>query len=110
MADISGFGNEKAIGVPFLVSAAFVLGSVAAYCSSPQTAEINIKSRADTLMKWVNVGALQSALFIGIAAICDKQHRPAILAGGGLELLLMYMAYLHAKQSGLANGGKGTES
>jgi hypothetical protein len=110
MEDISGMAGGAGTGVPFLMGGLYVLGAVAAYCSSPQTTEINADKRADTLMKWVNFGAIQSILFIGIAAIVDKGHREALLAGGILQLVFMYAAYLHAKQSGLKNKGKSTES
>lgn len=109
-ADITGLGAEKAQGVPFLVSAGIVTGIVAAQCSSPQTAEINADKRADTLMKWVNIGTVQAILFVGIAAIVDPSHRRGIVAGGGLMILIMYGSYLHAKQSGLENPGPRTES
>lgn len=109
MADVSttmSGGN----GVAFLVSAGLVYEAIAAACSSPQTMEINAKSRADTLMKWVNLGVGQAALFVLIAAYVDSKHRTAILAGGGLAALLMYGQYMHAKSSGLRSCEPGTES
>lgn len=109
MDDISGMAGNQGAGVPFLMGGLYVLGAVAAYCSSPQTTEININKRGDTLMKWVNFGAVQSILFIGIAAIVDPKHRTMLVAGGLLQLIFMYGAYLHAKESGKANPGKGTE-
>jgi uncharacterized membrane protein YkvI len=109
MADISGMGGGAGTGVPFLMGGLYVLGAVAAYCSSPQTTEINADTRADTLMKWVNFGAVQSILFIGIAATVDHQHRNALVAGGLLQLVFMYGAYLHAKESGTKNPGPRTE-
>lgn len=110
MTDISGMGGGAGTGVPFLMGGLYVLGAVAAYCSSPQTTEININKRGDTLMKWVNFGAIQSILFIGIAAVVDPGHRPALLAGGILQLVFMYGAYVHAKQSGQKNRGASTET
>jgi hypothetical protein len=105
VAPVSG-GN----GVPFLVSAGIVWEIIAASCSSPQTTEINAAVRADTLMKWVNIGAVQSALFVGIAAVVDGQHAGAILAGGILAGVMMYGMYAHAKKAGLASSKPGTES
>lgn len=105
IAEISGTGN----GVAFLVSAGIVYEIIAANCSSPQTTELNAKQRADTLMKWVNIGMVQSAGFVGIAMVVDKQHRGAIAAGGILAGAVMYYSYAHAKQAGLASSEPGTE-
>mgnify|MGYP003344388595 CR=1 FL=1 len=41
---------------------------IAAACSSPQTTEINAATRADTLMKWVNLGIAQAVVFV-VAAV-----------------------------------------
>jgi len=97
-------------GVAFLVSAGIVYEIIAAACSSPQTTEINAKARSNTLMKWVHIGIGQAAIFIAAAAIIDKKHRTEIIAGGTLAGVLMYGQYVHAKDSGLRNGGPGTET
>lgn len=102
--------NSGASGVAFLVSAGIVFEIVAAACSSPQTAEINADTRADTLMKWVHVGSVMAAIFVIIAAIMDKKHSAAIVSGGALAWALMYGCYWHAKQSGLASCAPGTET
>jgi hypothetical protein len=104
VAPISG-GN----GVPFLVSSGIVYEIIAAACSSPQTTEINADTRADTLMKWVHVGLVQSAILVTIAAYIDRPHAPAIIAGGALAAGLMYGSYAHAKNAGLASSAPGTE-
>ncbi len=96
-------------GVAFLVAAGIVYEIIAAACSSPQTTEINAATRADTLMKWVHLGVGQAALFIVVAAVIDKGHRTAILAGGGTAAALMYLQYDHAKRAGLRNPAAGTE-
>lgn len=108
MADVST-ALSNGHGVAFLVSAGLVYEAIAAACSSPQTMEVNAKARADTLMKWVNLGTGQAALFVVIAAMLDSKHRLAILAGGGLAAGLMYAQYVHAKRSGLASDEPGTE-
>jgi len=112
MADLAGAApaSGSSNGVAFLVSSGIVFGITAAACSSPQTAEINAGQRAETLMKWVNIGLATSALFVGIAAASDPKHRKAILGGGGLAGVLMWGYYAHAKASGLANPAPGTES
>lgn len=97
-------------GVAFLVSAGIVAEIIAKACSSPQTTELNAGTRAPTLMKWVNIGALEATAFVLIAAKLDPAHRTAILAGGALELAITYAEYLHGKNAGLASSAPGTES
>ena len=107
MADLAmGSGGN---GVAFLMSGALVYGTVAAACSSPQTAEINAHRRSSTLMKWVHLGQAQAFLFVVIAAMIDKKHALPILAGGGLAMGIMYGSYFHAKKAGLASVEPGTE-
>lgn len=107
MADIHAVGDDAA--VTFMVSAGLVYEIIAAACSSPQTTEINAGKRADTLMKWVYMGLGQAALFVAVAAYLSPEPWAAI-AGGGTAAVLMLGQYVHAKQSGLQNGGPGTES
>lgn len=101
--------NDSSNAVPFLVAAGIVYEIIAANCSSPQTAEINAQTRAETLMKWVNVGIGQSALFIAIAAMVDAKHAKAIISGGVLAGGIMYYSYWHALQNGLGNSAPPTE-
>lgn len=101
--------GNKSQGVAFLVSAGIVYEIIAAACSSPQTTEINAHSRSETLMKWVNIGVGQAALFVVVAAMLDEKHRLAILGGGGLAMALMYGQYVHAKRCGLRSSAPGTE-
>lgn len=108
MADLST-AMKSENGVAFLVSAGIVYEIIAAACSSPQTTEINAKSRAGTLMKWVNIGCIQAAIFVILASVMDARHRGAILGGGGLALGLMYGQYAHAKNAGLKSSEPGTE-
>jgi hypothetical protein len=96
-------------GVAFLVSAGIVYEIIAAACSSPQTTEINAGKRATTLMKWVNLGLVQAAGFVIIAAVIDKKNSGAIITGGTLAGGLMYAQYVHAKKAGLASHAPGTE-
>lgn len=96
-------------GIAFLVSAGLVYEIIAAACSSPQTTEINAGRRAETLMKWVNIGLAQAAVFVVAAAAIDPKHRTAIVVGGGLAGALMYGQYLHARRAGLESDLAGTE-
>lgn len=107
MADIV---DAKSSGIAFLVSAGIVYEIIAAACSSPQTTEINASIRAETLMKWVHIGIGQAAIFVFIAAMLDAKHRGAILSGGALAGLLMYVQYAHARSAGLKSSAPGTET
>lgn len=106
MADAALIGTDNA--VVFMVSAGLVYEIIAAACSSPQTTEINAGARAETLMKWVKIGLLQSAVFVAIAASLSKTPW-AVILGGALAAGLMWLSYVHAKKAGLAEGGPGTE-
>lgn len=108
MADVATALKSEG-GVAFLVSAGIVYEIIAAACSSPQTTEINAASRAGTLMKWVNLGVGQAAIFVIIAAMLDHKHRLAILGGGSLAMGLMYGQYIHARNCGLKSDLPGTE-
>lgn len=79
--------------------------------SSPQTTELNAAKRAPTLMKWVNIAAIESIglLALAIAAAPDGSKQWPLL-GGTAGLLVTYAMYLHAKQSGLNTPGGATES
>jgi hypothetical protein len=101
-------GNSK--GVAFLVSAGVMYEIIAAACSSPQTTELNAAARSQTLMKWVNLGVAQGVLFVVLAAVYDRREAVPILLGGGLAAILLYWQYVHARNSGLANGGPATEN
>jgi len=96
-------------GIAFLVSAGITYEIIAKDVSSPQTAEINIRKREGTLMKWVHVGMAESAVLVLLAAAIDKQHRTPILAGGFLAMIITEAEYLYAKSSGLAKPGPETE-
>lgn len=96
-------------GIAFLVAYGISAETLAKDVSSPQTAEINIRKRSDTLMKWVHIGQIESIFVIGVAAYCDKPNRKAILLGGGLGIAISEFEYLHAKKSGLEKPGPETE-
>jgi hypothetical protein len=108
MADMAALGNSDT-SVEFMVAAGLVFEIIAAACSSPQTTELNADARADTLMKWVLIGMVMSAVFVLIAAAMSKKKWPALL-GGGLAGGMMGVAYAHAKSSGLSDNKPPTES
>ncbi len=102
-------GENAGGGIAFLVSAGIVYEIIAAACSSPQTTEINAGTRAPTLMKWVHIGLVQAALFVGVAAYFDRAHRKEIIAGGAAAGVLMYAQYLHARDAGVRSKEPPTE-
>jgi hypothetical protein len=70
---------------------------------------INAGVRAPTLMLWVNIGVIEAAVFVAIAAAIDARHRNAIIAGGLVEAAITYAEYAYAKKAGLASAEPGTE-
>lgn len=107
MADFTAMSEGDAIAL--LVSAGLVMECIAASCSSPQTAEINAAKRQSTLMKWVHIGMLESAILIGVGAMFTKRPGP-ILWGGALAAGTMYVQYRHALSAGLKSDAPGTEN
>jgi hypothetical protein len=103
-------GNTGGNGVAFIVSAGIVYEIIAANCSSPQTTELNAGARAATLMKWVNIGVIQSAVFVAAAVAFEPKRAKPLIAGGVLAAVCMYGLYMHAKAAGLASDAPGTES
>lgn len=78
--------------------------------SSPQTTHINAHKRAPTLMKWVNIAAIESAAVVWLLSLtAPSGHRRYPLAGGLLALIVTYGQYLYAKAEGLREGGEPTE-
>lgn len=109
MADSTGRGGiDSGAAISFAVYAELVYTVISASCSSPQTAEINAKARADTLWKWVWVGLAQGAAFGVLGAMLDRRRWPP-LAGAGLAMTVLYAQYRHALKSGLASDAPGTE-
>ena len=102
-------GTSGSNGVAFLVAGGIVYEIIAFACSSPQTAEINIRTREGTLMKWVHLGQLLAAAFVVTAAVIDRQHRGAIIAGGLVAMGSAEAFYLHARSAGLSKPGPETE-
>lgn len=111
MADVPGLGNGLG-SVKVAVYAALMYDVISATNSSPQTTEINAKSRAPTLMKWVKLGIAQGALFVGIGAYLEYKSGGdpwAPIVGGGLAAGLLWAQYVHAKNAGQSSAQPGTE-
>lgn len=102
----NGVGESAAITVA--VYAALGYDIISATNSSPQTTEINAAARAETLMKWVNIGMVQLVVFGGIGVLLDKRRWPPAI-GAGLAAVLLYGQYVYAKNCGLASDAPGTE-
>lgn len=79
--------------------------------SSPQTTEINAKRRVATLMKWVNIAAVESfALILLMTSAAPKGHKRWPLMGGLTSLIITYGQYLYAKSCGMKSmDQEGTE-
>lgn len=78
--------------------------------SSPQTTEINAKHRAPTLMKWVNIAALESAGIVLVLMIASPRgHKRYPFIGGVLALIVTYGQYLYAKACGMKSSEPVTE-
>lgn len=107
MADLAAIGEDDA--QTFMIAAGLVFEIIAAFCSSPQTAEINADKRAGTLMKWVKIGLAVAFVFVLIAATILRGGSAA-LWGGALAGASLGIAYVYAKHSGLRNGGPATET
>lgn len=102
-------GNRAGAGIAFLVGGGAVAEFIAKACSSPQTVEINVSKRGDTMMKWVTIGLVESAVMVGIAAAIDKKYALYLIAGGVFEGAITYGEYIYGKYSGLNNPGPETE-
>ena len=110
MADALGNGSGA---ITMAVFATLMYDIISATNSSPQTTEINAKSRADTLMKWVHLGLAQGGLFVALGALIESRagRSPVMpLLGGGLAAALLYGQYVHARNAGMASVKPGTES
>jgi hypothetical protein len=107
MADLAAIGMSDA--QTFMIAAGLVFEIIAAFCSSPQTAELNAHARSATLMKWVGLGLGASAVFVLIAA-GPLNGGASALWGGALAGAILGLAYVYANKAGLASDAPGTES
>lgn len=108
---LSDSGTTRALaGIAFLGGVQAMADIIAKACSSPQTAEINASSRADTLMKWVHLGTLEGGVLVLVAALISPEVGFAFIAGGTAEAVITYLEYKHAKKAGLASKLPGTET
>ena len=90
----------------------FALDCYSTFCSSPQTAEINIDKREESLMYWVKWGGGFAVGTAAVASLYAKSLWPII--GAGFVALVLWLLYGHAKNRGkersAGNGANGTET
>lgn len=99
--------NGATAAVLLGVYATLALDSFSAFCSSPQTTEINIDTREDSLMYWVKMGA---AFGVGAgAAATIISGKPWPLIGAASVSLLLWFMYKHAANRGRSIPGPSTE-
>lgn len=78
--------------------------------SSPQTTEINARHRVSTLMKWVNIAAIESmGVVLLLSAAAPRGHKRWPFLGGALALIVTYGQYLYAKSCGMQSSEPPTE-
>lgn len=99
----NGFSWAALIGI----YAALIFDVFSSTNSSPQTTEMFAKDRANTLWKWVRIGAVISIMFIALAAFTemrdkktDKSTMWAPIIGGTMALGVMWWMYSNALKSG----------
>jgi hypothetical protein len=89
------------------IYATLALDSYSAFCSSPQTTEINIDTREDSLMYWVKMGG---AFGIGAGVLATMiSGEPWPLIGATTVSVLLWLMYKHAATRGRKNPGPSTE-
>ena len=83
------------------------LDAYSAFCSSPQTTEINIETREDSLMYWVKMGGLFGIGAGGVATLISGEIWP--LVGATAVSVLLWFMYKHAANRGRASAAPPTE-
>jgi len=76
------------------------LDAYSAFCSSPQTTEINIDKREESLMYWVKMGGAFGVGAGGVATLISGSPWP--LVGAVAVSLLLWFMYKHAANRGRA--------
>lgn len=89
------------------IYATLALDSFSAFCSSPQTTEINIDKREESLMYWVKMGAVFGVGAGAAATIISRKPWPLL---GALSVsIFLWLMYKHAANRGRAAVEDGTE-
>lgn len=90
------------------VAAEMVYQLVGSNLSSPQSAELNAKARAEGIQKWINLTNGEAVAWIVFLCVLDRSYWPVL--GGGLALGGMVLKYKYAIESGLQSDEPGTEN
>jgi hypothetical protein len=106
---LENLGRSATWGIAFLVAVEVVATIVAKAVSSPQTTELN-PVRANTLMKWVNIGVVEAAVIIAVAVYVDRRNIKPIVYGALTEGAITYAEYLYARKCSLVSDEPGTET
>jgi hypothetical protein len=104
MTDI---GSPDSLFAIYLVAALDIYSFIS---SSPQTVELNAKTRAPTLMKYVNIGSV-GGIAVGLVGmtLAPKGSKMWPIIGAGTGVVFAHFIYQHAKQAGLSKPGVPTE-
>lgn len=81
------------------IYATLAMDAYSAFCSSPQTTEINIDRREESLMYWVKAGTIFAIVAGIIASLISKNITPMIATGAMAGLF--WFLYNHAKKRGM---------
>jgi len=81
------------------IYATLAMDAYSAFCSSPQTTEINIDRREESLMYWVKLGGIFAIVAGVLASIISKNITPMIATAS--MALLFTLLYRHAKKRGM---------
>jgi hypothetical protein len=80
------------------IYATLAMDAYSAFCSSPQTTEINIDRREESLMYWVKLGSVFGIAAGILASVISKNITPMIATGA--MVLLFWFLYGHAAKRG----------
>jgi hypothetical protein len=92
--------NGTSAAVLLGIYATLALDSYSAFCSSPQTTEININKREESLMYWVKWGGAFAFGAGAAATMISKSPWPLVGAGG--VSIVFWILYKHAASRGRA--------
>lgn len=95
-------------GTEVAITAEMVYQLTGCNMSSPQTAHLNARARADTITFWVRLTNWESAAWTAFFMWLYGSWWP--LLGGALAGTGMYGKYRYAITTGLKEGGKATEN
>jgi hypothetical protein len=93
-------GHSSVITIGVFAALAYDITS--ANLSSPQTFELNVSQRGETLNKWLNMNVAEALVWGTGASLLDKTWNPMV--GVLLGIASMFVKYHYAMYSGRRNG------